>query len=340
VTGMHKLLIVGNRGGTNIGESFEKAASYMGIETRVMESRHARRGPRWWRILHWAFRGGRPNAIRQFSEDVTAACREFRPNVLLAMGIAPLNSDELQRIGDLGTVRAIYLTDDPWNPSHRAKWFAQGLPAYDHVFSPRRANIGQLRSAGAARVHYLPFGYDPRHFFPVDLSADDAEQFDSDVFFAGGADTERAACIGSLRRAGFRVALYGNYWTRFAATRPITRGQADAPVLRKAIRGARVSLCLVRHANRDGHSMRTYELPAARACVIAERTDEHHAIYGEEGRNVLYFGDEGEMIGKISYLLRNPAKRSAYAEAVHRQITGERNTYADRLVQMLQAIQC
>src|SRR4051794_5450294 len=68
----------------------------------------------------------------------------------------------------------------------------------------------------------------PAPLFPRRSLPDDAEQFDSDVFFAGGADTDRAACIGSLRRAGFRVALYGNYWTRFAATRPITRGQALA----------------------------------------------------------------------------------------------------------------
>jgi spore maturation protein CgeB len=333
------MLIVGNRGGTNIGESLERAACQVGIETRVLESARAHYGPRWLRVLYRRLRESCPGRLRGFSEEVGAACRVFKPELLLTMGIAPLSPCELRRIGDLGVIRANYLTDDPWSPSHNAGWFLRALPEYDYIFNSRTANIEQLRAAGAERVHYLPFGYDPRHFFPVELSGDDASRFESDVFFAGGADADRAEYIGALARAGFQVALYGSYWQRFRATRGMTRGRADVPVLRKAIRGARTSLCLVRRSNRDGHSMRTYELAAAGACVVAERTSEHQAIYGEEGRTVLYFSDIDEMVAKVSYLLHHASERSRCSEAVHRQVTSQPNTYRDRLAQIVQAVE-
>ena len=75
------------------------------------------------------------------------------------------------------------------------------------------------------------------------------------------------------------MALYGEFWQRFPATRSLTRGQADAETVRRAILQTKVTLCMVRRANRDGHAMRTFEVPASGGCMLTEDTEEHREIF-------------------------------------------------------------
>jgi spore maturation protein CgeB len=137
--------------------------------------------------------------------------------------------------------------------------------------------------------------------------------------------------------AGLRVALYGGYWDRYASTRAYARGHADPKRLRKAIGGARVSLCLVRRANRDGHSMRTFEVPAMGGCMVIEDTDEHRAFFGGPGEAVMYANTPAEMVEATRTLVNDPDRRQRLAGRSHDLIAGGPFTYADRLRSMLEA---
>jgi spore maturation protein CgeB len=257
----------------------------------------------------------------------------WRPDYLLSMGIAPINRRALAAIGALGIRRLDYLTDDPWNPAHLARWFLNALPIYDAVFSPRRSNLDDLRRAGVRRGLYLPFAYCPDLHYP---EADAAKLAADDVIFAGGCDRDRVPIIASIIKAGFRLALYGILWERFADTREHARGQADPQTLRKAHSRAKVALCLPRRANRDGHTMRTFELAAMGACVLAEYTDEHRDILGADGETVAYFQSPAEMLDKLHWLINNENERQRLANAVRMRITGGGNTYRHRLETMIQ----
>ena len=163
-------------------------------------------------------------------------------------------------------------------------------------------------------------------------------QYEADVMLAGGADSERVAWVAPLARAGFSVALYGGYWRRYGATRASARGFLDAQGLREATATARVCLGLVRRANRDGHAMRTFEVPAMGGCLLAERTSDHERLFGTEGENVLYAETPAEAVSKVRWLLTNPSERDRLARAAHAVVTGGRHTYADRLATMLEAL--
>jgi len=333
------LLIVGNRGGTNVGGSLEDACEGIAV-TRLIESRRSMEGPRLLRALSWRLAGKRPVRLRAFGEEVVADCRRSRPEVLLATGIAGLDSSALQQIGKLGVRRVLYVTDDPWNPAHRANWFLKSLPYYDRIFSTKQATIVDLQAASSAEVSFLPFAYDPRfwHTSPAEIDADgveDGHPLDSDVMFAGGADEDRVPYIEALASAGFRVALFGSYWQKFPATRSLTRGQADAETVRRAAMKTKVALCMVRRANRDGHAMRTFELPACRACMLTEFTEEHREIFGEEGRTVVYFRTIAEMLEKATWLIGNAVERRRLAAAAYDLITRGGHTYRDRMLTIL-----
>jgi spore maturation protein CgeB len=336
------LLIVGNRGGTNVGESLEDAGRGI-VSTELIESRRAMEGPRLLRTLAWRLGGRRPLRLRAFGDEVAACCRHSRPDVLLATGIAGLDSTALQQVGELGVQRVLFVTDDPWNPAHRARWFLKTLPLYDRIFTTKRATVADLQAGSASEVSFLPFAYDPRfwHASAAEMEADPtgtADPLDSDVMFAGGADADRVPYIAALTAAGLRVALFGDYWYRFPATRSLTRGQTDAETVRRAALKTKVALCMVRRANRDGHAMRTFELPASGACMLTEFTEEHCEIFGEEGRAVLYFRTIAEMVEKAAWLIANAEERRRLARSAHDLITRGGHTYRDRMLTILNTL--
>lgn len=331
-----KLLLVGYPGVEHVGARLAEAAKILDIFTVFLDSGQAFEGPLWLTRFNWRFRGHRPTRLREFSQKVFHACRELKPKWLLSTGLAPIEKATLEEIGKLGVQRLNYLTDDPWNPAHRAGWFMKALPFYDHVFSVRRSNLEDLKRIGCQRVSYLPFGYAPELHYPEPpATTGERVQFDADVVFVGGADRDRIPYISALIKEGFKIGLYGGYWDRFPETRAYTRGLADPRTLRMAIGGAKVALCLVRRANRDGNSMRTFETPAVGACMLTEDTEEHREIFGEEGRAVVYFQSISEMIEKLRRLLENERERKRLAHAAYTLIVNGHNTYLDRLTTML-----
>jgi len=326
--------MVGNPEPIHIGAHLHEAARDLGLMVHFCDVRQASEGWRWQARLSWRLREHRPLRLRGFSRTVVDACRESKASWLLAAGIAPVDEEALISIGQLGVRRVNYLTDDPWNPAHRAAWFLEALPHYDHVFSPRLSNLEALRAHGCLLVSYLPFAYAPsQHWY--ERSQPDEAKLASEVIFVGGADRDRLPFVAGLIAAGLQVALYGGYWSRYPETREQDRGHADPSTLRKATGAAKISLCLVRRANRDGHVMRSFEIPAIGACMLVEDTEEHREIFGPNGEAVVYFRSIPEMTDKARWLLDRPAERQRLAAAAHSRIVTGSHTYQDRLATML-----
>ncbi len=331
-----KLVIVGNCGGTNVGGSFVGAAHELDIDVCLVESRKAMEAPFWLRSFNWKVRGRRPTWLGRFSRRLAEKVRSLKPDWLITTGPAPCDRKALQTIRALGVRTLNYSTDDPFNMDQRAPWFLDALPLYDYVFSPRRANLRELVDLGCRNVSYLPFAYDPRlQFAELPIDYEEKKRYISDVLFVGGADHSRAQCIRALVDAGFGLALYGDYWDMFPETRGYGRGHADPSTLRKATSATKVALCLARRANRDGHVMRSFEIPAIGACMLAEDTEEHREIFGRDGEAVVYFRHNEDMLSKLRCLLEHDAERRRFAEIAHHLIVEGGNTYRDRLATML-----
>jgi spore maturation protein CgeB len=81
--------------------------------------------------------------------------------------------------------------------------------------------------------------------------------------------------------------------------------------------------------------MRTFEIPAVGACMVVEDTQDHRAIFGDEGERVILFQSPLEMVEKTRLLLNDHDRRSKLREAVHAHIVTGHNMYADRLRTMM-----
>jgi spore maturation protein CgeB len=332
---LDSLMIVGDSGPEHVGSHLHLAAAELGLTVHLADTREAQGG---WlaQKASWRLFQKRPARLDRFSRRVVDLCAECRPSVLLSTGFAPVTGPDLDRIGALGTYRVNYLTDDPWNPAQRAPWFLRAVRSYDEVLSTRRANLSDLRALGCRGVGYLPFGYAPHMHFPEHIAPERMRAIESDVIFAGGADRDRVPYVTALAADGLRLGLYGGYWDRFAGTRKLTQGIKSPAFIREAIAAAKVALCLVRRANRDGVCMRTFEVPAVGAAMLVERTEEHVELFGAEGQAVLYFGAIPEMIEKARWLIAHDVERLRLKENAHRLIVAGNHTYRDRLVSILE----
>jgi len=327
-----KLALLGMSGGSHIGASLSRAAAELGIRSIWFDASKAFAGPRLLRSLTWHLGDRRPLYLNEFSNELVKTCARAKPEILVATGMAPLTEYALRALRQLGIVSVNYSTDDPWNPVMRSNWHLRALPLYDLVFTPRRSNLEDFRHLGCAKVHYLPFGYDENLFASAAYSSDTPAY---DILFVGGADPDRAAFISEFMRYGPAVVVIGGYWERYPSFQQFALGVKPPEAIRALTAAAKVNLCLVRRANRDGHVMRSFEIAAVGGCMLAQDTDEHRGIFGPEGEAVVYFRDAKEAAQRARGLLRDSSERKRLAAGLHRCIVGGAHTYAHRLATML-----
>ncbi len=323
-------------GPSHIGGYLRDAAEQENISFSFCDIKEAFGRPSLFSRFKWHFCGHLPDKLGRFSKKVINLSGEFNPTLFIATGISPVNLSALEFMREKGIKLFNYLTDDPFSRVHYSPWFIKSVPLYHCIFSPRKANIRELAEAGCKKVIYMPFAYSPTaHYNELPRDEDEKKRFEADIVFIGGADNDRMPYITAFIKAGFKISLYGLYWDRYPQTRHYAHGSADPEILRKSISTAKISLCLARRLNRDGHSMRTFEIPAIGGCMLTEDTQEHREMFGEEGRAVLYFKNISEMIDKAKFLIQNQPERERLAIAAHSIVSSGNNTYTDRLNTML-----
>lgn len=282
--------------------------------------------------------GRRPLTYWIFNRALLASVNRFRPDVILVVKGAHVSPATLRSIKrESGAFLINYATDDPFNPAVNTRGLINGIALYDLYACTKRAIMDDVRRTGCKDVIYVPFGYKPSVHYPdIPRTGEEKSRFTSDVVFIGGCDRDRTPYFEALVRQlpEVRLHLYGGYWERHPLLRRYHRGFALGRDYRLALSGAKIAINLVRRANRDGHVMRTFEIPACGAFMLAERTEEHLELF-EEDQDAVFFGSAEEMVEKIRYYLADDAQRVRIAEAGHRWVTNGANTYADRLLQIV-----
>ena len=286
-----------------------------------------------YRLLH-----RRPLTRWRYNQALMIAARRFRPDIVVAVKGAYIMPATLRRIKKAtGATLINYATDDPFNRANSTPDLVAGIPAYDIYACTKRAIMNDVKRAGGRTVVPTMFGYQPSVHFPeTPATPAGIRRFTSDVVFAGGADRDRLRDLEPLLAAGgLSLAFYGGYWERDPRFRPHARGFVSGREYRLALGGARIALCFVRRANRDGHVMRSFEIPACGAFMLAERTAEHLAVFRED-EEAAFFGSPQELVDKVRYYLAHDEARQRIAQAGYARVTTGRHTYCDRLRELVE----
>ncbi len=326
-----RILLLGQDGQTNIGGSYLRAAKSLGHDVKLVDVRQAFAAPRLVRAFYWHVLGHRPVHLKRFGQQVVDTCKTWRPDLVLAISLAPMRAEELKQLAALVIRRFIFLTDDPWSSSHNSRWLLEALPHYDVVLNPRRLCRDDLKNLGCRRVEELFFAFDESIAYPPTPPPPLA----NDVVFVGTGDADRVPFISAINQMGVNFALYGSMWDDRPETRGLAKPYASPDAMRNILASSRLALCLGRRANRDGLAMRTFEIPAIGTAMVTEDTDEHRAIFGPELETVAYFRTPAELQQKIRLLLADEPLRLKLAQAARALMITGRHSYKDRLESIL-----
>ena len=318
-----------------LGSKFLRSASPMGLDLQVAYSSPApqfspsmrrKRGKVFYRLADrrswewWGFQ-------RQLLEQIQAN----PPQLALVTGILPLSRTVFETIHEQGGRIVNYLTDDPWNPIHRRRCFLSNLPHYDHIFSTKQALRQSLEAAGVPSTSWLPFAYDPElHHPPRQPTSPGA-----DVLFVGTGAQERLPWLQAISTLpGVRCQLHGNNWDRYPTPGWQRGGAVTGEAYCNAISSARIVLGLLRQANGDLSTDRSYEIGAIGGCGLYQDSSEHRALlpgYPDEG----FFSNPEELRARVAHLLAHPDLQLQLRHLGSEALLSSEHTYGARLRSIL-----
>lgn len=333
---LNRIMVIGLDGSSEVGRYLCNAATARNMDVRFLCADRAHTSSRWLRSIARRWNGDYPLRAYTFHQAFARQLASEHPRWLVTTGTSPVLRETLLEARRFGVKSLNYSTDDPWNARHTSRWFLEALKEYDVVATPRAGTIPDFQLLGVRRVAHVPFGYCPEAHRPGDGVAEDVSA--GDVFFAGGCDNDRLPFFRALVGAGLRPVLYGAYWERHPSMRRFHRGFASLAQMATLHAQTPVSVCMVRRANRDEHVMRTYEAAAMGACLAMEDTKAHRQLFGQDQKSVIYFSDPESLVTACRRLLAEPNLRQRLRVAARQVVVGGRNTYADRLDQMLAAV--
>jgi hypothetical protein len=269
------------------------------------------------------------------SNLVERTFRAVRPDCVLGFRVLWLDRSVVESMSR-AAMTIHYHPDDTANPENISPTYATAESAWSLNVTTKRLNVAELSERGCRDVLFVPCAYDRDWHVP---SSSRAIRQPYAVAFIGTRRPDRAPLITRLAgvyRKGLLVC--GAEWARSprlrarASVRPPQYGLA----MSQAVWSARAVLGLLNSANRDTHTCRSFEIPAAGGLLVAERTSEHEAML-EGGREALFFSTEDELRSHLEFASRHHVVSSRIAVAGYERITRGGNTYEDRATAILHA---
>ncbi len=334
-----RLLIIGNISDTyHLGSMLVRAAKEIKIPVFVMDTDWKTYAPSMEYFLgriYYRLAGKRPLEWWLANRKTARLIRKVRPTLVLVTGITPLAHHVFEAAHQVGAKVVNYLTDSPWSPQNSCLAFAKNLPKYDWVFSTKTSLLSKLVEVGSHRVEFVPFAFDPTVHYPPHEVIENLNTIFPDVCLIGGADRWRIHLVKEfISQFEGCVGLYGGYWCRDRQLKNFYRGFVLGDIFCRTIQKSKINIGLVRRANGDGHSMRSYEIPACGGVGIYEDTVEHRTLfngYPEYG----FFTSSQDLAEKCKWLLEHAEERERMRSLGMQVVATESNTYANRLRQIL-----
>jgi spore maturation protein CgeB len=234
-----------------------------------------------------------------------------------------------------------YTADDMFARHNQSRYYLGCLSLYDAVVTTKSYNCHaqELPALGARYVIFSQKGYDKKAHAPIAVSEDVREKLGADVGFVGTFEQDRAEKMYYLACQGIKVRIWGNGWRAFKKIHPnltVEYRPLYDEDYQNAIASTKINLCFLRKLNRDLHTDRSVEIPACGGFMLAERTDEHQALF-EEDKEAAYFAcdDLDELLAKVNYFLTHDEKRQQIASAGRKRCEQDNYSHEARLTKIL-----
>ncbi|MEV0293575.1 glycosyltransferase [Nocardia sp. NPDC050710] len=318
----------------SLADGFRQAGHDVVVIDSTPVTLPARLSPPW--VYSKVARRRAPWRIERVHAEIERAAAAFRPDVLFAFKSVYL--DQRRLLDTPARTYVHYSPDDVANPANISADYLAHEADWDLVVTTKRHNVTELCERGVRAVGFVRSAYDPAWHHPA-ARRGGREYL---VGFIGVCRPDRRDDLVELARVyGERMLIRGPGWRRvpeLRATAATVAGPIYGQHYSAVIADITANLVLLNSDNRDTHTCRSFEVPAAGGLFVGERTDEHAELLRDTVECFLY-SDRAELREILDWCAAHPEKASAIAAAGYARITTDGHRYVDRAREIVTAIE-
>jgi len=280
---------------------------------------------------------------KKLQHDVLQVCIQNQPDIVWLEWPKEFQPNILKKIKEQ-CPKAILVSmqdDNPWGDRINDKWmwkdYFKTVPVFDVHIVKRDSDCTHLKALGAKKTITWEHGMYSPLFYPKETT----EEKKYPVSFVGTCMDQRITLLTYLLEKGIPIHIFGNGWDarsdlpkRFPLHfHSAVEGDAYAEV----IRHSQICLGLVSHSNQDEWTMRSYEVPACAALLLAERTPTHERLFTQD-INAVFFSTKEECASKLLTLLPQAQLCSDMGKTAHEIFIRHKYTIEARMESLMEQL--
>lgn len=284
--------------------------------------------------------------VGDYNRDVLRLAKSSNFDFILVFKGMYLEAETVRLLRDLG--KPVYNFYPDVSFVDHGKFIPTALCHYDCVFTTKfyhgAREVAEFKIAELVHVRH---GFDPEVHRPLNLSVKQIEHYGCDVSFVGCWSPEKEGLILSIltERPNLKVVVYGIGW-KYASTefkkilgknlRPGVFGDELAIVYG----ASKVNLGLLSNAASDASmadqtTARTFQIPASRACLLHEDTEEVRHYFKPDAE-IFLFANKDELLTKLDFILSNNNTREHILDEGYRTCVLAPYDYSETAIKILQ----
>ena len=328
---MKILLITNHRSSASLCSCYERAFISLGHEVeQAIPDSYMSLGIRVKKKLHPFFLDRtRPNI---YEKKLVKIAKDFNPDVIIVFQCELFSPKLLEDLREY-SLRGIY---NIWSDNPYVDWSVIAnnlylpLRVYDAVFISTLQHVPLFYQLGANNVMHLPFGFDPLIHYPVEQSEKD---IDIAYFGSYGKTAERflSPLIGK-----YKIKIFGNHWEKSKGSDLFNvweRGIGFGEDMRNQIARSKIVVNFIRQKHVTGTSMKVYELPACKAFMLTNFTEEVGSLLRKDV-DCIFFNSIDDLAQKIEFFIGDVEIRNTIANNAYLKVKNS-ETYTERAKDLL-----
>ena len=250
-----------------------------------------------------------------------------------------ITSQTLAEIRRLTGAMLLHYSPDAHFYANRSHLLLAAIPEYDFIVTTKSFEVEYYNKYDAKAVCLILQGYDPRFEHYVRFSRF-YDQWETDTAFIGHCQPHYARTLKGLSSCNVHLSIWGPRWPRYARIHYWARRHVKGSGLwgddyMHALASTKIGIGLLGKHIPETTTTRSFEIPAIGTFLLAERTDDHTALY-KEGVEAEFFDSVEELQDKALYYLRHDSARSRIAAAGKKRSV--KSNYSNRY-QLLKVLQ-
>ena len=236
-------------------------------------------------------------------------CGSSKKNIVILFNTANLRYNEIKKLSQQSNIYLIHLlSDNPYGMyESRKNLTINSLGVFDMICVFSNALVPVLYQLGALRVERIPFGYCRyTHFIS---NKNELLDFPKSVYYFGTWTPIIEKWLSHLKV--YDINIEGGLWKnsedktlRKIGTKLNSNTEKNMAIM---ARKAGVVINFTRANHGCFHTMKTFELTAAGACVVSNYSEEQ-AEFFKPDQSMTYFNTPDEMVEKVRLLLADKGK--------------------------------